>query len=89
MERPSFRKRANNFVRIKEQTDLEMMADLAQQAHRQAEGCGCHQCLKRAERMAEEFQEESWRVNVWSPDQEEEALQELALQKLQENKDGE
>ena len=84
MERLSFRQRCNAFVRAKEETDLEeMCADAIHKQHR-AEGCGCPSCEKQAEAAKDRFVEESWRVNVWQPDQEEEQITNLALQKVEE-----
>lgn len=88
MERLNFKQRCNAFVRAKEETDLEeMCADAIHKQHR-AEGCGCPSCEKQALAAQERFVDESWRVNVWQPDQEEEVLQELALAKLNRAREG-
>jgi len=65
---------ANIYVNATEQTNLERMAYEAKDSHAQALGCGCHGCSSRAAALGEAFSKESHRVNVWSPDHEEELI---------------
>lgn len=84
-ERLSFKQRCNAFVRAKEETDLEEMCFEAIDKHIRAEGCGCPACGKQSEAAKDRFVQENWRVNVWSPDQEEEMITNLALQKVEDD----
>ncbi len=70
---------ANQFIQATEETDLDRLNHEAMRAHDRAQGCGCHSCLARAEAAQNSYAEEAWRVNVWQPDQEEEALAQFAL----------
>lgn len=74
-----FIRKATEYVRQKEQADLESMADRAIKANHRAEGCGCHQCRKAATASRDAFVAESHRVNTGGPDHEEDDLMNWAI----------
>lgn len=71
--------KATSYVSDLEQHNLNMLSDLAIDWSRRAEGCGCNSCKVKAKEAVKAFQKEAERVNIWTPDHEEDWIMDWAI----------
>jgi len=82
----TFLQRCGAFVAAKEETDLQRFLDEANAAAAHAVKWPNDKAIERAVDLQWKYVDEVDRIRVWSPDQEEMALAEFALQRLMQNK---
>lgn len=86
MSELTFLQRCGAFVAAKEETDIQRFLDEANDAAAHAVRWPNPKAIERAVDLQWKYVDEVDRVRIWSPDQEEMALAEFALQRLMQNK---